>query len=227
MFLLYSVKSPIDLSFSLKSLKDGFIKVVHCYFDLHAQRDVAEILQILLEELTDRSSVTSAAYNIKSLTSITFLTCHQLNRTEDILHILHLPVLEDFPTLLAKVLEIKSLIGSNTLYCNICSGIRESDFKLSLSSVENCLIVQLNRFFVLNGIATKNSAPFFVLSSTEAVTELEDEVFYTKIFNLAAIHVFQLLTSYPMDRKVFTIFEQVLQVPFTYVYHLMFIQLQN
>ena len=93
------------------------------------------------------------------------------------------------------------MIGSNTLYCNICSGIRESDFKLSLSSVENCLIVQLYRFFVLNGIATKNSAPFFVLSSTEAVTELEDEVFYTKIFNLAAIHVFQLLTSYPMDRK--------------------------
>ena len=106
MFLLHSVKSPIDLSFSLKTLKDAFIKVVHCYFDLHAQRDVAEILQVLLEELTDRSIVTSAAYNIKSLTSITFLTCHQLNRTEDILRILHLLVLEDFPTLLAKVLEI-------------------------------------------------------------------------------------------------------------------------
>ena len=38
-------------------------------FDLHAQQDVAEVLEILLEELTGCSIITSAAYNIKSLTS--------------------------------------------------------------------------------------------------------------------------------------------------------------
>ena len=72
-------------------------------------------------------------------------------------------------------------------YCNICSGVRESDSKVSLTNVGNCLIVQLNRFFVSNGTVTKNSAPFFVSSPIEVVTEIEDEVFCTRKFNLAAV----------------------------------------
>ena len=116
-------------------------------------------------ELTGLSIITSAAYNIKSLTNTICHTCHQLNRTEDILPILRLPVLKDFPTSLAKVLETESLTGSNASYCNICSGVRESDSKVSLTSVGSCLIVQLNCFFVLNGTVTKNSTPFLVSSS--------------------------------------------------------------
>ena len=133
--------------------------------------------------LTGPSFVTRAAYNIKSLISIICHICHQLNRTEGILPIFRLPVLKDFSTLLVKDLEKESLILSDIPYYNICSGIRESDLELSLSIVGNCLIVQLNRFFVTTGAVTKNSAPFFVSSSIEVVTELEDEVFCTRKFN--------------------------------------------
>ena len=38
-----------------------------------------------------------------------------------------------------------------------------------------------------NGTVTKNSAPFFVLSPIEVVTEIEDEVFCTRKFNHAAV----------------------------------------
>ena len=188
MFQLHLAKSPIDPSFFLKSLKDVFIREGRS-FDLHAQQDVAEVLEILLEELTGSSIITSGAYNIKSLTSTISHTCHQLNRTEDILPILRLPVLKDFPTWLAKILETESLIASNALYCNICSGVRESDSKVSLTSVRNCLIVQLNRCvkFASNGTVTKNSAPFFISSPIEVVTETEDEVFCTRKFNLPAV----------------------------------------
>ena len=79
------------------------------------------------------------------------------------------------------------MIGSNAPYCNICAGVRESDAKVSLTSVGNCLIVQLNRFFVSNGTVTKNSAPILVSSPIEVVTEIEDEVFCTRKFNLAAV----------------------------------------
>ena len=48
-------------------------------------------------------------------------------------------------------------------------------------------MVQLNRFFVWNGTVTKNSAPFFVSSHTEVVTEIEDEVFCNRKFNLPAV----------------------------------------
>ena len=184
-FQLHSAQSPIDPSFFLKSLKDVFIREGR-FFDLHAQQDLVKILEILLEKLTGPSIITSAACNIKSLTSTICHTCHQLNRTEDILPILRLPVLKDFPTLLAKVLETEPLIGSNAFCCNICSGVRESDSKVSLMSVGNCLIVQLNCFFVSNGTVTKNAAPF-VSSPIEVVTKIEDEVFCTRKFNLAAV----------------------------------------
>ena len=114
-------------------------------------------------------------------------TCHPLNRKEDILPILYLPVLKDFPTSLPKVLETESLIGPDAPYWNICSGIRESDSKLSLISVGYCLIVQLKRFIVSNGTITENSSPFFVSPSIHSVTEIEVEVFCTRKFNLAAV----------------------------------------
>ena len=40
---------------------------------------------------------------------------------------------------------------------------------------------------MLNGTVTKNYAPFLVSSSIEVVTEIEDEVFCTRKFNLVAI----------------------------------------
>ena len=69
MFQLHSAKSPIDPSFFLKSLKDVFIREGRS-FDLHVQQDVVEVLEILLEELTGSSIIISAAYKIRSLTSI-------------------------------------------------------------------------------------------------------------------------------------------------------------
>ena len=97
MFQLHSAKSPIDPSFFVKSLKGVFISQ-GCSFDLHTQQDLVKVLKSLLEELTGSSIITSAAYNIKRLTSTIRHTCHQLNRTEDILPILCLPVLKDSPT---------------------------------------------------------------------------------------------------------------------------------
>ena len=71
LFQLHSANSPIDPSFFLKALKDAFIREGCSSFDLHAQQDVVEVLEILLEQLTGPSVITSAAYNIKSLTSTT------------------------------------------------------------------------------------------------------------------------------------------------------------
>ena len=77
MFLLYSKKSPTYPSFFLKSLKDAFIKVGCPSFDLHAQNDVVEVLEILLEGLTGPSIVTSAVITSRaSLVSSVTLDIH-------------------------------------------------------------------------------------------------------------------------------------------------------
>ena len=49
------------------------------------------------------------------------------------------------------------------------------------------MLLQLNRYFVLNGTVTKNSAPLFVSSSIEVVTEIEDEVFCRRKFIFSAV----------------------------------------
>ena len=74
MFQLHSAKSPTDPSFFLKPLNDVFFREGRS-FDLHAQQDVVEVLEIILEELTGPSIITSAAYNIKSRTSTICHTC--------------------------------------------------------------------------------------------------------------------------------------------------------
>ena len=77
MFLLYSKKSPTYPSFFLKSLKDAFIKVGCPSFDLHAQQDVVEVLEILLEGLTGPFIVTSAVITSRaSLVSSVTLDIH-------------------------------------------------------------------------------------------------------------------------------------------------------
>ena len=47
--------------------------------------------------------------------------------------------------------------------------------------------MQLYCLFLSNGAVTKNSPLFSVSSSMEVVSELEDEVFCTRKFNLAAV----------------------------------------
>ena len=47
--------------------------------------------------------------------------------------------------------------------------------------------MQPNGFFVSNGTVTKNSAPFFLSSSIEVVTEIEDKVFFKRKFNIASV----------------------------------------
>lgn len=134
---LYSSSLSLQLIhlFLLKSLKHAFIEVGHFFFLIYMSSKMLLKLSIFTFR-TGPFIIASAAYNIKGLTSITCHTCHQHHRTEYILPILHIPLLKDSQTSLTKVLKAESLIGSNAPYCHICSGLRESDSKLSLTIVE-------------------------------------------------------------------------------------------
>ena len=131
MFLLHSAKSPIDPSFFLMSLKDAFTKVGPSSFNLHAQQDVVEILEIVLEELTGPAIVTSVGYNIKSITSI---ICHTTYTSY--LYFLFLFFQSHLTSFRNRIFD---WVQRSIL--KFFSDIRESDSKLFLSSVGNCLHV--------------------------------------------------------------------------------------
>ena len=62
---------------------------------MHAQQDVVEVLEFVLETLSGSSFITSEVYNIKCRTSLTCFSCLQPNMKEDNLSILRLPVFKD------------------------------------------------------------------------------------------------------------------------------------
>ena len=90
-FILYHhLKLPISIvELSVKGIhimQMLFYNAWRSYL-LYLVSNVVKLLEILLEELTGPSIITSAAYDMKSLTTTIFHTSHQLNRTEDILPI--------------------------------------------------------------------------------------------------------------------------------------------
>ena len=133
MFLLHSAKSPIDPSFFFMSLKDAFTKVGRSSFNLHAQQNVVEILEIVLEELTGPAIVTSVAYNIKRITSI---ICHTTYTSY--LYFLFLFFQSHLTSFRNRIFD---WVQRSIL--KFFSDIRESDSRLSLWSVGNCLHVAL------------------------------------------------------------------------------------
>ena len=68
-----------------------------------------------------------------------------------------------------------------TLWNCLCSSSSPS------SSCDFASVIRNIRKFGAKSTVTKNSAPFFVSSTFEVVTEIEDEVVSTRKFNLAAV----------------------------------------
>ena len=111
----------------------------------------------------------------------------QQNKREDNISILRLPILKDIACGISKILETELLVSPNTPFCNVCSSHIDSDSELTISSLGRCLIIQLNRFIITDGVAVKNSAPVICKSEIELVTKLEQEVSFTRRFKLSGL----------------------------------------
>ena len=169
------------------SLKKAFHKTGRDSIDLFAQQDVIEILELLLQEKAIHSILSNEVYAIKSLTRITCFNCVQDNIVEDITQIIRIPVLKDVPTSLQKILAPEPLLAASAPFCYVCSEHCDSESKLSFAGLGKYLIFQLNRFRVVDGVTSKDCAPFYCSPSIEVVTEVEGEVFVKLNYNLHAI----------------------------------------
>ena len=185
--LLRSNSSPLDPSVFLISLKDAFIKAGKSSFEVNAQHDVVEILEFILDDFANSSIIFKESFAIRSVTRVTCHSCLEMNIWEDNLNILRLPVMKDISSALNNMLESESLLDTNAPFRNVCASIKDSDSKVSITSVGRCVIIQLNRFIVSDGVILKNSAPVVCSPNIEIVTVLENEVFCSRKFQLSAI----------------------------------------
>ena len=86
-----------------------------------------------------------------------------------------------------KALETESLEGDNAPFCYVCGSHQEGDVRLSFRSIGKVLVVQLRRFFVLEGRAAKDRQKISCCSSIVVPVVEDEEVMCNRTFNLVAV----------------------------------------
>ena len=111
-------------------------------FDFNTQRDVAEILQVVLDKLKGiRIAPSHLICNTQKIT-VSYNTCFCSSVSEESLDIVTLPVLADIQTSMNQFLKSEILTSQNKWFCpscNLCESTRETNI---INSVP-ILIIQL------------------------------------------------------------------------------------
>ena len=120
---------PIDPSSFLWALKRNFSSTRVATFDFNSQQDVADILQVVLDEL---KGVSLAASSLISNTQRTTVSCNTRlcsSVSEENLDVLPLQVLPDIETSLNEILSLEILSSQNKWFCPSCKTLSESTRK--------------------------------------------------------------------------------------------------
>ena len=115
-------------------------------FDFKTQEDVAEISQVVLDELKGVSLAASQLiYNTQKIT-VSCNTCFCSSESEENLGILFLPVSPDIQASINQFLKPETLSSQNKWVCPSCRVLSESTRETCIINSAPILIIQLCRF---------------------------------------------------------------------------------
>ena len=179
-------RKPVDPSNFLWALKRKLCNLRGVPFDFNTQQDVAEILQVILDELKGVSLAASQLIsNIQKIT-VCCNTCFCFSESEQNLDILTLPVSADIQASISQFLKPEILSSHNKWFCPSCKALSESTRETFIINSAPILIIQLCRFSSQGGQLIKD-ANFFSCTQSESNKHLlvpitvEDEVSFTNI----------------------------------------------
>ena len=182
-------RKPVDPSNFLWALKRKLSNLREVPFDFNTLQDVAEILQVVLDEL---KGVSLAASQLLSNTQkISCNTCFRFSESEQNLDILTLPVSADIQASISQFLKPEILSSHNKWFCPSCKAYSESTRETCFIISAPILIIQLCRFSNQGGQLIKD-ANFFSCTQSESNKHLlvpipvEDEVSFTNKYPLIA-----------------------------------------
>ena len=124
--------------------------------------------------------------SIKNRISISCNSCFNSLQTEDICFVLQLTVCSDIQTSLNSIFISECLQGENAPFCHLCASKQDAESQLSICEVGCYVIVQLKRFFMIYGVATKNAAPVVCSPYVSVPVRVDDEVTGTRKFALVS-----------------------------------------
>ena len=113
-------------------------------------------------------------------------SCFNSLQTEDICFVLQLTVCSDIQTSLNSVFISECLQGENAPFCHLCASKQDAESQFSICEVGCYVIVQLKRFFMIDGVATKNAAPVVCSPYLSVPVRVDDEVTGSRKFALVS-----------------------------------------
>ena len=180
---------PVDPSNFLWALKRNLRAVP---FDFNTQQDVAEILQVVLDELKGVSLEASQLISNTQKITVSCNTCFCFSESEQNLDILNLPVSADIiQASISQFLKPEILSSHNKWFCPSCKAYSESTRETCFINSAPILIIQLCRFSNQGGQLIKD-ANFFSCTQSESNKYLfvpitvADEVSCTNKYSLIA-----------------------------------------
>ena len=185
---------PVDPSNFLWALKRKLSIIRRVPFDFNRQQDVAEILQVVLDELKGISLAASHLIcNTQKITvSCNTYFCSSVSEENlDIVTLIIVPVSTDMQTSMNQFLKPEILSSQNKWFCPSCNLLSESTRETCVINSAPILIIQLCRFSNQGGQLVKNEN-FFSCTQSESNKDLtvpitiEDEVSFTNKYSLIA-----------------------------------------
>ena len=179
-------KTCIDPSPFLFTLENFIRRSGRSSFVVNSKQDAAEVLEHVLNELMGDSVVAGSTTAIKNRISISCNSCFNSLQTEDICFILQLTVCSDIQTSLNSIFISECLQGENAPFCHLCASKQDAESQFSICEVGCYVIVQLKRFFMIDGVATKNAAPVACSPYLSVPVRVDDEVTGSRNFSLVS-----------------------------------------
>ena len=182
---------PIDPSNFLWALKRSLSSTRVTPFDFNSQQDVAEILQVVLDELKGVSLAASSLISNTLRTTVSCNTCLCSSVSEENLDILSLQVSTDIQTSLKQFLSPEILSSGNKWFCPSCKTLSESTRETCVMNSAPILAIQLCRFSNQGGQLLKDET---LVSCTQSQSgqyltvpiTIEDEVSFINKYSLIA-----------------------------------------
>ena len=183
---------PVDQSKLLWALKRKLSIIRGGPFDFNIQQDVAEILQVVLDELKGISSIVAShlIWNTQKIT-VSRNTCCCSSVSEENLDIVTLPLSADMQTSMNQFLKPEILTSENKCFCPSCNLLCESTRETCIINSAPILMIQLCWFSNQVGQLIKDEN-FFSCTKSESnkdltfPTTIEDEVSFKNKYSLIA-----------------------------------------
>ena len=131
-----------------------------CPLDFNTQEDVAEILQVVLDELKGLSVGASDLISNTQRVTISCDTCFCSSMTEETHNIVTLPVLSDIQTSFNNFLSPESLTSQNKWFCPSCNILSERTRETCVINSAQFLVIMLRRFSNQGSTLLKNEDVF-------------------------------------------------------------------